>query len=45
MNNIGVCYHDGKGVTKDINKAIEWYKKAASEEYVKAKEALDRINQ
>jgi len=45
MNNIGVCYEDGRGVTKDINLAKEWYKKAAAKGHVGAKEAFDRLNQ
>jgi TPR repeat protein len=28
-HNLGVLYEDGRGVTKDISKAIEWYTKAA----------------
>lgn len=26
---IGLCYHDGKGVQKDLNKALQWLKKSA----------------
>lgn len=28
---LGVCYHIGRGVKKDINKAVLWYKKAADQ--------------
>lgn len=31
MHWIGVFYHDGFGVTKDIGKAIEFLKKAAEQ--------------
>lgn len=30
MNNLGVCYEEGKGVLKDTGIALEWYKKASS---------------
>ena len=29
MRNLGVCYLDGKGVTKDAAEAMKWYRKAA----------------
>ena len=29
--NLGVCYYNGKGVTKDYAKAVEWYTKAAEQ--------------
>lgn len=30
---LGKCYFEGIGVTKDYNKAIEWYKEAAEQGY------------
>ena len=30
MNNLGMCYHNGQGVSRDEAKGIEWYKKAAA---------------
>jgi len=29
MNLIGRMYHNGEGVEKDLNRALEWYSKAA----------------
>ncbi len=29
MGNLGVCYENGTGVEKDLQKAVELYKKAA----------------
>ncbi|GET04723.1 kinase-like domain-containing protein [Rhizophagus clarus] len=34
--NLGTMYENGKGITKDINKAIYWYEKAAKKGYQKA---------
>ena len=30
MNNLGMCYYYGQGVSRDEAKGIEWYKKAAA---------------
>lgn len=44
MQKCADCYFQGKGVEKDINKAIEWYKKAVDNGDISAKEKLDKIN-
>ena len=36
MNAVGLCYDSGRGVTKDMEKAIEWYTKAAEKGYSSA---------
>ena len=41
--NVGCCYETGRGVSCDINKAKEWYKKAAEQYSDQAKEALERL--
>ena len=33
MFNCGNCYKVGRGVTKDVNQAREWYTKAAAQGY------------
>ena len=45
MYNVGNCYKNGIGVTKDLNKAKEWYAKAAAQGYEKAQEKLGALNQ
>ena len=44
MSNVGECYRDGMGVTQDLNKAREWYTKAASQGYTNAQTKLDQLN-
>ncbi len=39
--NLGVCYENGRGVAKDIQKAIYWYSKSDTSE---AKEGLKRLS-
>ena len=43
MVNIGYCYQHGEGVVKDLNKAVEWYQKAADKGSDKAKKQLENI--
>ena len=31
QNNLGVCYENGQGVTKDKKEAAKWYRKAAEQ--------------
>lgn len=31
QNELGICYAKGKGVTKNLNEAIKWYRKAAEQ--------------
>ncbi len=41
--NLGVCYSNGQGVPKDIDKVVEWYQKAAVQGDEGAKSALKRL--
>lgn len=41
--NVGFCYETGTGVSCDINKAKEWYKKASEQYSDEAKKALKRL--
>lgn len=40
---LGVCYEKGKGIEKNINKAKEWYKKAANQGHEKAIKKLKEL--
>ena len=45
MKNVGVFYEDGLGgVTKNLNKAKEWYTKAAAQGDKAAQTNLDELN-
>ena len=44
MYNVGACYKDGRGVTKELNKAKEWFAKAAAQGDVDAQHQLDGLN-
>ena len=44
MYNLGICYEEGTGVTKDVNQAREWYTKAIAQGHANAKTQLDRFN-
>ena len=44
MFNVGNCYENGWGVTKDVNTAREWYTKAAAQGDADAQSALDSLN-
>ena len=44
MYNCGICYEKGRGVTKDLNKAREWYTKAVAQGDAKAQAELDSLN-
>jgi len=45
MDNLGACYHAGRGgVAKDLNKAIEWCTKSAAQGYTLAQTELDQLN-
>lgn len=41
--NVGLFYENGYGVTKNINNALEWYKKAARNGNSLAKSSLKRL--
>ena len=34
--NLGICYHDGKGVPRDEVEAVKWYRKAAEQGFAAA---------
>ena len=36
QNNLGICYHKGKGVPQDSGEAVKWYRKAADQGYARA---------
>ena len=42
--NLGVCFRDGAGVEQDLEKAKEWFSKAAAEGYSKAQSELDSLS-
>ena len=45
MNNVGMYYHNGfGGVTKDLNRAREWYTEAAAQGNTDAQIDLDELN-
>ena len=46
MFNLGYCYQygEGDGVTKDLNKAKEWFAKAAAQGLEAAQTKLDKLN-
>ena len=45
QNNLGFCYEDGRGVSKDLNEAIEWYRKAAQQGIENAKLRLNDLGE
>ncbi|WP_051908714.1 tetratricopeptide repeat protein [Candidatus Odyssella acanthamoebae] len=40
QSNLGFMYHDGLGIERDYNKAVEWYTKAANQELAIAQNNL-----
>ena len=40
---LGECYEEGHGVTADLNRAKQYYQKAADKGYKSAQEALQRL--
>ena len=40
---LGLCYANGKGVSKDVAEAKRWYQKAADRGHKGAKKALKRL--
>jgi len=38
--NLGYCYDDGRGVTKNSKEAVKWYRKAAEQNYAPAQSNL-----
>ena len=43
QHNLAWCYENGKGVAKDLAKALELYQAAAEQGYQEASEALERL--
>ena len=41
--NLGLCYHNGDGVEKDDEKAVEWYTKAAEQGHPDAQYTLGMV--
>ncbi|MDR0247754.1 MAG: SEL1-like repeat protein [Burkholderiales bacterium] len=41
--NLGKMYAEGRGVTRDDAEAMEWFQKAAEQEYPDAQEALEAM--
>ena len=37
---IGICYYEGKGIEQDVQKAVEWFRKAAEQGYADAQNRL-----
>ena len=40
---LGKCYHEGKGVEKDMAEAVKWYRLPADQKNYDAKEALKEL--
>ena len=45
MNNLGILYEYGQGVTQDYDQAKSWYKKAAKLGVKTAQEALEDLGE
>lgn len=43
QHTLGLMFYNGKGVSKDVSKAIEWLQKAAAQNHVEAQLALGSI--
>ena len=41
--NLGVCYYNGEGVTKDYAEAVRWWRKAAEQGHADAKRRLNEM--
>ena len=44
LKKLGICYAKGEGVKKDMVKAVKWFRLAAEQGNVNAKQALKRIS-
>tara|TARA_B110000008_G_C16461088_1_gene360061 strand:- start:291 stop:503 length:213 start_codon:yes stop_codon:yes gene_type:complete len=44
QSNVGYCYEKGRGCEIDLVKAMDWYKKAAAQEFQFAIDAVQRLN-
>ena len=45
QNNLGWCYKNGYGVTKNYYEAVKWYRKAAKQGNEIAKKNLERLGE
>ena len=43
LYNVALCYENGFGIAKDVNKAKEWYEKSA--EYCKDNRAINKLSE
>lgn len=43
QNNIGTCYANGEGLSKDLEKAVYWYTKAIEQGYELAQTNLENL--
>lgn len=43
--NLGLCYERGNGVTKNLEQAVYWYRKAAAQGHPKAKDLLNKLGE
>ena len=45
QRNLGSCFENGRGVTRNVSEALRWYQKAAAQGHTRAQKALKRLNQ
>lgn len=41
---LGLCYHNGEGVEKNLSEAVKWYRKAADQGHAEAQNALRKLS-
>ena len=45
QNNLGACFFNGEGVSKNLQEALNWFEKAAKAGNQKAKESVSRVRE
>ena len=45
QNNLGACFFNGEGVSKNLQEALNWFEKAAKAGNKKAKESVSRVHE